>query len=166
MYCNWTNSIITVTVLSVCWFDTIFVVQLRSFFRNRNFILDEIVWWNTSKFALFFGNMKSYEKKISFVFHFENFQFVTVGCLNEKKTLFLSYHIPKIRWQILKCIHKSLSKSTKLLFLRNEDWGTYLQQQQSSSFTFWLWLFRLWMVVYFLLSWSFQLLTYFLFRSY
>ena len=35
----------------------------------------------------------------------------------------------------------------------------YLQQQQSSSFTFWLWLFRLWMVVYFLLSWSFQLLT-------
>ena len=35
----------------------------------------------------------------------------------------------------------------------------YLQQQQFSSFTFWLWLFRLWMVVYFLLSWSFQLLT-------
>ena len=32
-------------------------------------------------------------------------------------------------------------------------------KQQSSSFTFWLWLFRLWMVVYFLLSWSFQLLT-------
>ena len=28
----------------VCWFDTIFVVQLRSFFRNTNFILDEIVW--------------------------------------------------------------------------------------------------------------------------
>ena len=65
--------------------------------------------------------MKSYEKNF-FCFSFRKFSICNSWMPSKrKKDSFLSYHIPKIRWQILKCIHKSLSKSTKILFLRSEE---------------------------------------------